>query len=40
MGINLVLIPKENEHEIPLNNTDIQVKTVETIEELMDIAFN
>lgn len=39
MGINLVLIPKENEHEIPLNNTDIEVKTVETIEELMDIAF-
>lgn len=38
MGINLVLIPKENEHEIPLNNTDIEVKTVETIEELMDIA--
>lgn len=40
MGINLVLIPKENEHEIPLNNTDIEVKTVETIEDLMDIAFN
>ena len=40
MGINLVLIPKENEHEIPLNNTDIEVKTVETIEKLMDIAFN
>ena len=40
MGINLVLVPKENEHEIPLNNTDIEVKTVETIEELMDIAFN
>lgn len=39
MGINLVLIPKENEHEVPLNNTDIEVKTVETIEELMDIAF-
>lgn len=40
MGINLVLIPKENEHEIPLNNTDIEVKTISTIEELLDIAFN
>ena len=40
MGINLVLVPKENEHEIPLNNTDIEVRTVETIEELMNIAFN
>ena len=40
MGINLVLVPKGNEHEIPLNNTDIEVKTIETIEELMDIAFN
>ena len=40
MGINLVLIPKENEHEIPLNNTDIKVKTISTIEELLDIAFN
>ena len=40
MGINLVLVPKENEHEIPLNNEDIEVKTIETIEELIDIAFN
>ena len=40
MGINLVLIPKENENEIPLDNADIEVKTIDTIEELMDIAFN
>lgn len=40
MGINLVLIPKENENEIPIDNADIEVKTIETIEELMDIAFN
>ena len=40
MGINLVLIPKENEHDIPLGNNDIEVKTVETIEELINIAFN
>lgn len=40
MGINLVLIPKENEHDVPLGNNDIEVKTVETIEELINIAFN
>ena len=40
MGIKLVLIPKDNEKEIPLNTEDIEVKTIESIEELMDIAFN
>jgi len=40
MGINLVLIPKDNEKEIPLNNGGIEVKAIETINELMDIAFN
>lgn len=40
MGINLVLVPKDNEKEIPLNNTGIEVKTISTIEEVMDIAFN
>ncbi|WP_315071866.1 Lon family ATP-dependent protease [uncultured Clostridium sp.] len=40
MGIKLVLIPKDNEKEIPLNTEDIQVKTIESIEELMDIVFN
>ena len=40
MGIKIVLIPKDNEKEIPLNTEDIEVKTVESIEELMDIAFN
>lgn len=40
MGIKLVLVPKENEKEIPLNTTGIEVKTVESIEKLMDIAFN
>ncbi|AWK50262.1 ATP-dependent protease, Lon family [Clostridium beijerinckii] len=40
MGIKLVLIPKDNEKEIPLKTEDIQVKSIESIEELMDIAFN
>ena len=40
MGINLVLVPKDNENEIPLNNSGIEVKTISTIEEAMDIAFN
>lgn len=39
MGIKLVLIPKDNEKEIPLNNTGIDVKAIETIDELMEIAF-
>lgn len=40
MGIKLVLIPKDNEKEIPLNTEDIDVKVIGSIEELMDIAFN
>jgi ATP-dependent Lon protease len=39
MGIKLVLIPKDNEREIPLNTEDIQVETIESIEELMNIVF-
>ena len=40
MGIKLVLVPKDNKKEIPLNTEDIEVKTIESIEELMDIAFS
>ena len=40
MGIKLVLVPQDNEKEIPLNNEDIEVKTIESIEELIDIAFS
>lgn len=40
MGINLVLVPEDNEKQIPLNNEGIEVKTISTIEQLMDIAFN
>ena len=38
-GINLVLIPKDNEREIPKQLTDIEVKAVSKIEELVDIVF-
>lgn len=40
MGIKLVLIPKDNEKEIPLNTEDIEVRAIESIEEIMDISFN
>lgn len=38
-GIKLVLVPKDNEKEIPMGLTDIEVKAVSTIEEVMDIVF-
>lgn len=38
-GIKLVLVPKDNYKEVPVGLTDIDVKPVDTIEELMDIAF-
>ena len=38
-GIKLVTVPIDNENEIPLNLTDIDVKAISTIEELMEIAF-
>ncbi|UEC21057.1 Lon family ATP-dependent protease [Clostridium septicum] len=38
-GIKLVIIPKDNEKEIPLGLEDIEVRTVSEIEELMDIVF-
>ena len=40
MGIKLVLVPKDNEREIPLNTNDIDVRVIKSIEELMDVAFN
>lgn len=36
-GIKTVLVPKDNEKEIPLELSDIEVKAISTIEELMDI---
>lgn len=38
-GIKLVLIPKDNEKEIPTGLTDIEVRVVNNIEELMKIVF-
>jgi ATP-dependent Lon protease len=38
-GIKLVAIPKDNLKEVPLGLNDIDIKSVETIEELIDIVF-
>lgn len=38
-GIKRVLVPIDNEKEIPRNLKDIDVKAVSTIEEIMDIVF-
>ena len=38
-GIKLVAIPKDNEKEIPLGLEDIEVKSINHIEELMEIVF-
>ncbi|MCR4943300.1 MAG: Lon family ATP-dependent protease [Clostridium sp.] len=38
-GIKLVLVPKDNEREIPKELTDIEVKAISSIEELIDIVF-
>ena len=38
-GIKLVLVPKDNEKEIPLGLNDIEVRAVSNIEELMEIVF-
>lgn len=38
-GIKLAVIPKANEKEIPLELSDIEVKAIDNIEELMKIVF-
>lgn len=38
-GIKLVAIPKSNAKDVPAGLKDIDVKAVETIEELMDLVF-
>ena len=38
-GIKLVAIPKDNEKEVPLGLEDIEVKSINHIEELMEIEF-
>ena len=38
-GIKLVIVPKDNYKEVPVGLTDIEVKAVSTIEELMELVF-
>lgn len=38
-GIKLVLLPQDNVKDIPMGLTDIEVKAVESIEELMKIVY-
>ncbi|ADL54017.1 Lon family ATP-dependent protease [Clostridium cellulovorans] len=38
-GIKTVIVPKDNEKEIPTGLDDIEVLTVSTIEELMELVF-
>jgi ATP-dependent Lon protease len=38
-GISTVIVPKDNEKEVPVGLEDIQVKSVSTIEELLEIVF-
>ena len=38
-GIKLVLVPKDNENEIPKGLKDIEVRAVGDIEELLSIVF-
>lgn len=38
-GIRLVVVPKDNLKEVPAGLTDIEVKAVDSIEELMDLVF-
>lgn len=38
-GIKTVVVPKDNEKEVPVGLEDIEVKVVSTIEELLDIVF-
>ncbi|WP_123054912.1 Lon family ATP-dependent protease [Clostridium sp. JN-1] len=38
-GIKLVVVPKDNSKEIPLALDDIEVKTVENIDDLMKLVF-
>ncbi len=38
-GIKTVVVPKDNEKEVPVGLEDIEVQVVSTIEELLDIVF-
>ncbi|MBU3144552.1 Lon family ATP-dependent protease [Clostridium sp. CF012] len=38
-GIKMVMIPKDNEKEVPIDLVDIETKAISTIEELMKLVF-
>ncbi|MBU3110511.1 Lon family ATP-dependent protease [Clostridium lacusfryxellense] len=38
-GINMVIVPKDNEKEVPMGLKDIETKTASNIEELMKLVF-
>lgn len=38
-GISTVIVPKDNEKEVPVGLEDIEVKSVSTIEELLELVF-
>ncbi|MCB2290654.1 Lon family ATP-dependent protease [Clostridium sp. CS001] len=38
-GIKLVILPKENEKEVPIDLVDIETKAISNIEELMKLVF-
>ena len=38
-GIKLVIVPRDNEKEVPIDLVDIKTKAISTIEELMKIVF-
>jgi ATP-dependent Lon protease len=38
-GIKTVIVPKDNEKEVPLGLEDIEVKIISTIEELLEVVF-
>jgi len=38
-GIKMVIVPKDNEKEVPIDLVDIKTKAISTIEELMKIVF-
>ena len=38
-GIKLVILPKDNEKEVPIDLVDIETKAISNIEELMKLVF-
>ena len=38
-GIKMVIVPKDNEKEVPIDLVDIETKAISNIEELMKLVF-